>query len=200
MQTLDTDSQILLNQRQRLETPLASTLATDRAGKPMNWLGWQDVVTLMARDHVAWSAGDTIVTVRGGWDRHGQRSTCEIPAIIACKGRHQQWRNSPALTNPNLFRRDRHTCLYCARQAGPGVRLTRDHVIPRVQGGADCWENVVTACSRCNAHKGGRTPEQAGMPLLAVPYRPTWAEYLVLANSRILADQMDFLQAFLPTR
>ena len=200
MQTLDTDSQIRLYDRLPRNKRPAFTLATDRGGKPINWLGWQAVVTLMARDQIAWSTGDTVTTVRGGWDSQGGRSTCEIPAIVACRGRHQHWRNSPALNNPNLFKRDRHTCLYCATPAGPGVRLTRDHVVPRVQGGVDAWENVVTACSRCNAHKGGRTPEQAGMPLLAVPYRPTWAEYLVLANSRILADQMDFLQAFLPSR
>jgi hypothetical protein len=33
------------------------------------------------------------------------------------------------------------------------------------------------------------------MPLLAVPFVPNWAEYLVLTNRRILADQMEFLKA-----
>ena len=43
--------------------------------------------------------------------------------------------------------------------------------------------------------KGGRTPEQARMPLLAVPYVPNWAEFLALSNRRILADQMGFLKS-----
>jgi len=33
------------------------------------------------------------------------------------------------------------------------------------------------------------------MPLLAVPFVPNYAEYLVLSNRRILADQMAFLKA-----
>lgn len=36
------------------------------------------------------------------------------------------------------------------------------------------------------------------MPLLAVPFTPTWAEYLLLSNRRILADQMEFLLAQVP--
>jgi hypothetical protein len=53
---------------------------------------------------------------------------------------------------------------------------------------------VVTACKRCNARKGSRSPEEAHMPLLAIPYVPNLAEYLVLRNRRILADQMEFLR------
>ena len=33
------------------------------------------------------------------------------------------------------------------------------------------------------------------MELLALPYRPNWAEYLALENSgRVLGDQMEFLR------
>jgi hypothetical protein len=46
--------------------------------------------------------------------------------------------------------------------------------------------------------KGSRTPQQAGMPLLAVPYRPSWVEHLILSNRNILADQMEFLVSHLP--
>jgi 5-methylcytosine-specific restriction endonuclease McrA len=76
--------------------------------------------------------------------------------------------------------------------------LTRDHVHPLSQGGDDSWENVVTACFPCNSRKGGRTPQQASMPLLAVPYRPSWIEHLILSNRNILADQMEFLVNHLP--
>jgi 5-methylcytosine-specific restriction endonuclease McrA len=53
--------------------------------------------------------------------------------------------------------------------------------------------NVVTACRSCNQRKSGRTPDQAGMELLYAPYVPNKAEYLILSNRHILADQMDFL-------
>lgn len=41
-----------------------------------------------------------------------------------------------------------------------------------VVGGTRTWENIVTACEPCNRRKGGRTPEEAGMPLLHKPTRP----------------------------
>src|SRR3546814_5368592 len=65
--------------------------------------------------------------------------------------------------------------------------------MPASRGGASIWENCVTACRSCNQRKDDRTPEEANMRLLAVPYIPNLAEYLILSNRRILADQMEFL-------
>ena len=76
--------------------------------------------------------------------------------------------------------------------------LSRDHVKPLSQGGADIWQNVVTACKRCNNYKAGRTPEEAHMQLLAIPFKPTHAEYVYLQGRHILADQMEFLLAHFP--
>jgi hypothetical protein len=57
---------------------------------------------------------------------------------------------------------------------------------------------VVTACVRCNNFKAGRSPEDAGMELLAVPFTPTHAEYVFLMGRNVLADQMEFLRAHFP--
>jgi 5-methylcytosine-specific restriction endonuclease McrA len=73
-------------------------------------------------------------------------------------------------------------------------------VVPLSRGGRDQWQNVVSACIACNVRKGSRTPAEAGMPLLAVPYRPSWVEHLILSNRNILADQMEFLRSHLPKR
>ena len=89
--------------------------------------------------------------------------------------------------------------MYCGQQHLRS-ELTRDHVVPLSRGGRDVWENVVCACLACNVRKGNRTPQQAGMPLLAVPFRPSWVEHLILRNRHILADQMDFLVSHLPRR
>ena len=59
---------------------------------------------------------------------------------------------------------------------------------------------MITACKRCNHRKGSRSPEEAEMPLLAVPFTPTHAEYVYLQGRRILADQMEFLKAHFPRR
>ena len=67
--------------------------------------------------------------------------------------------------------------------------------MPKSLGGEDIWSNVVTACKGCNTKKGGRTPEKAGMRLLAIPYAPNWAEFLALSNRQILTDQLEFLKS-----
>ncbi len=69
---------------------------------------------------------------------------------------------------------------------------------PFSRGGQDTWSNVVSACRRCNNAKASRTPEQAGMQLLAVPFTPTYAEYIFLKGRRVLADQMEYLVAHFP--
>ena len=76
--------------------------------------------------------------------------------------------------------------------------LTLDHIIPRSRGGTLRYENVCTACVSCNTRKGVRTPDEAKMPLVYVPYRPNLAEeflLMALGRHRILADQHDFLVA-----
>ena len=96
------------------------------------------------------------------------RRACYLHPIVAAKGhaRPQALDPTPALTNAALFARDQHLCLYCGHEY-PRPHLTRDHVMPLSKGGRDIWENVVSACFHCNSRKGGRTPQQAGMPLLA---------------------------------
>ncbi|MNW18985.1 hypothetical protein D3C71_2187800 [compost metagenome] len=46
--------------------------------------------------------------------------------------------------------------------------------------------------------KGDRTPEQYGHQLLYLPYTPNRAEYLIMTNKRIMADQMEFLMSKIP--
>ncbi|MCL2722870.1 MAG: HNH endonuclease [Polyangiaceae bacterium] len=78
------------------------------------------------------------------------------------------------LTRRNLMLRDGHQCQYCGKQ--PPLRdLNIDHVLPRSRGGADSWENLVTACRYCNLRKGWRTPEEANMRLARKPSRPKWS-------------------------
>ncbi len=166
------------------------------AGQPIEWLDWQAAVCLYARELVTWTMGDVIHRIHGGYSRvTGEQTVIELPSIIACGGAQlARPRSSYPLSNNALFARDNHLCLYCTREF-PQHLLTRDHIVPLSRGGTDRWENVVSACRRCNQHKGNRLLEDIGMELVALPYRPNNAEYLALINSRrIRADQMDFLR------
>jgi len=81
-----------------------------------------------------------------------------------------------------VLARDQYTCQYCSTQPGRAL-LTMDHVIPRSRGGDTCWENVVTACGPCNRRKGGRTPDEAQMPVLKSPRRPRYLALTLLEGS-----------------
>jgi 5-methylcytosine-specific restriction endonuclease McrA len=73
----------------------------------------------------------------------------------------------------NVFIRDKHICQYCGKYFSRS-QLTLDHVIPIVQGGNKSWENIVTACKKCNQKKGGKTPHEAGIALIKKPKEPHW--------------------------
>lgn len=173
-------------------------LRLNNAGQPIKWIPWQQAICLYARDMIAWTAGENMLSFRGGTNRAtGKRSLVEINSIVAIKrsaNKKRAQRICPPLVNRELFRRDAYLCMYCGGHFHTS-NLTRDHIHPISKGGKDHWSNVVTACKHCNTKKGNRRPEEARMPLLAVPYSPNWAEYLALSNRRILADQMGFLKS-----
>jgi 5-methylcytosine-specific restriction endonuclease McrA len=155
-------------------------LSLDAHGRVLDWISWQDAACLYARDAVTWTLGEPCLAVHGGINRiTGQQSVLDLHPIIAARGhaRAKALNPTPALTNAALFARDQHLCLYCGNNV-PRQQLTRDHVMPLSQGGRDL--------------------AQASMPLLAVPYRPSWIEHLILSNRNILADQMAFLKSQLP--
>jgi 5-methylcytosine-specific restriction endonuclease McrA len=178
-------------------------LRTDVAGMPLEWIDYREAVRLYHNEQVAYACGARLYTVFGGHSSiTGERSSIAVNSIIATVGTGQGLRVDrdryvPPLNNRTLFKRDANLCLYCAIQF-PTRDLTRDHITPLSQGGLDVWNNVATACRRCNNHKGGRTPEQAAMQLIAVPFTPTYAEYIYLKGRRVLADQMQYLLAHIP--
>ena len=170
---------------------------------PLEWIGFQDAVRIHHLGQVAYTCGVLLYRIHGGYNAiTGLRSTIEVNSIIATYGDHHGLMKAraqyvPPLSNQALFARDARMCMYCGERF-LSRELSRDHITPLSRGGGDSWNNVVTACKRCNNHKAGRTPEQAGLTLLAVPFVPTHAEYVYLQGRRVLADQMEFLLAHFP--
>jgi hypothetical protein len=172
-------------------------LSLDAHGVPHRWISWQQACFYYAKNLVAWTLGEETFTYYGGISRiTGERSSITAHSIVAIKGKAlaaKGFNQVPPLNNRELFRRDRHMCAYCGGEFSY-FRLTRDHITPLSRGGRDTWMNVVCACRHCNGHKRNRLPQECGLELLYAPYVPNKAEYLILTNRRILADQMEFLK------
>jgi hypothetical protein len=176
-------------------------LALDAAGAPHRWIDFERAAYYYAKALVLWAAGERDVVLRGGFSRAtGERSRLAMNSIIALKGKDfmvRTYEREPTLSKEMLLARDRHVCAYCG-QRFKASELEMEHVTPRSRGGDDHWTNLVAACRKCNDRKGNRTPEEARMPLLYVPYIPNRHEAFILSNRRILADQMEFLLLGVP--
>jgi len=99
------------------------------------------------------------------------RLTIAVPKVIRLLGYDRFPREQVKLNRRNIYARDANRCQYCGTRFSTRD-LTLDHVVPRVQGGENSWTNLVCACVRCNARKGGRTPEGASMRLIRRPIKP----------------------------
>ena len=113
----------------------------------------------------------------------------EFPSVIRLRKYARVPFQSIMLTRKNILRRDGNRCQYC----GTHEDLTIDHVVPRSRGGADTWENLVTACHRCNHRKGNRTPREADMPLMREPFRPHHIVFLQGAVSQVADEWRPYL-------
>jgi len=175
-------------------------LALDMAGAPRKWVSAETAVGYYARDLVAWEHGAPAAVFRGGWQRSGARSIVQVASILAVRGAEflpTDFVREPLVTSDKLFVRDRNLCAYCGTRFR-AHDLSREHVVPVSRGGRDSWMNLVTACRGCNVRKSNRTPEEARMPLLYLPYVPSRWEDFILVNRHILADQMEYLLAKVP--
>lgn len=125
--------------------------------------GWAEVSAL--RDKFAGPASQDYEWVRT------VRMHIAVPKIIRLLGYDKLPRQEVKLNRRNIYARDRNRCQYCGSHFSTS-ELSLDHVLPRSQGGGSSWNNLVCCCIRCNAKKGGRTPDQAHMRLIRKPVKP----------------------------
>jgi 5-methylcytosine-specific restriction endonuclease McrA len=93
------------------------------------------------------------------------------------------------LSRKNILRRDNHRCQFC----GNTSNLTIDHIIPKSRGGEDTWENLTTACIKCNNKKGDRTPEEAGLKLRSIPKKPSHITFIKNFAGNVSDDWKPYL-------
>ncbi len=94
------------------------------------------------------------------------------------------------LSRRAVFVRDRYTCQYCGRES---KTLTLDHILPRSRGGKHEWDNVISACKRCNHRKAGRTPSEASMKLMKEPAVPRPNPFYMLEHRTLLDEWRPFI-------
>jgi len=111
-------------------------------------------------------------------------SIFKLPSVIVLKNLVKYRIKNLHCTRENILNRDKHTCQYCGSQPR-GNELTLDHIIPKSRGGKNTWENLVSACKKCNQKKGSRTPREAGMLPINRPARP---KYNFLNNVSLVED------------
>ncbi len=137
--------------------------------EPLSVVPVRRALVLVLRDRA-----DVVATNGAVW--HSESISIPSPSVVRLRRyvRVPYQRRIP-VNRRTVFDRDGHRCQYCGRQAE-----NLDHVVPRSQGGEHSWLNVVAACHRCNSKKGGRTPSEAGLTLVAKP-RPPAADAWVAA-------------------
>jgi hypothetical protein len=178
-----------------------TVLQLDIQGTPQAWIGLEEAALHYATGCVAWEDGaGPLAVLRGGFNvAAGRQSNLEVAPIIAVRGqsRVNLFEVMPTVTKAKLLRRDRCTCAYCG-EVFPDRDLQAEHVVPDSRGGPYSWMNLVTACGPCNLRKGSRTPEEAGMPLIYLPYVPSRFESFLLDGRRIRSDVHEWLASRLP--
>jgi 5-methylcytosine-specific restriction endonuclease McrA len=119
-----------------------------------------------------------------------------VPRVILLIAYDRVPKRRTRFSRYNIFARDKNTCQYCG-QKFQRHELNLDHVIPRSQGGFSTWENVVCSCHHCNRRKGGKTPDQAKMKLIAPPRKPAWTPPLNLSLQELMRKEwvpfLDFM-------
>ncbi len=145
---------------------MEQTLLLNATYEPLKVVNWRKALTLLCQGKVE------IIAV---YDReiHAVSVSFKLPSVIRLLRfvRIKRRIDYVPFSRANIYARDRHKCQYCGH-GFPTSELTFDHVIPVAQGGRKDWENIVTCCVTCNRRKGGQTPAEAGMHLIAPPRRP----------------------------
>jgi 5-methylcytosine-specific restriction endonuclease McrA len=151
-------------------------LVLSQGYEPVKIVSWQRAITLLFLGKVE---------VIEEYDRNIKSTSIliKIPSVVRLLSAIRRRKQPVKFSRVNIYGRDRYACQYCGVKK-PIAELTYDHVVPRSQGGKTSWTNIVTACETCNRKKANRTPDQAGMRLLAHPVQPKAMPVLVITVSR----------------
>ena len=112
---------------------------------------------------------------------HSERAQVAVPSVVRLtRFVRVPYRATVPLTRKAVFARDGGRCVYCGAAA-----TSLDHVVPRSRGGPHAWDNVVSACGRCNHVKADRGIAELGWRLRRPPAAPSGAAWRVIGARRV---------------
>lgn len=112
---------------------------------------------------------------------HSERQSMAVPAVVRL-ARYVKvpYRATVPLTRKAVFARDGGKCVYCG-----AIATSLDHVVPKSRGGPHTWDNVVSACGRCNHVKADRGIAELGWRLRSSPRAPVGSAWRVVGARRV---------------
>lgn len=157
----------------RIHSTSATALVLNASYEPLCVVSVRRAAVLvLTRKAVSVTDGDTVL--------HSETQVLRVPAVVRLtRFVKVPFRGQVSLTRRAIFSRDGGTCGYCGAAA-----TTIDHVLPRSRGGRHSWENVVSACHRCNHRKADRTLDELGWRLRSAPIAPSGSAWRVLGHRK----------------
>lgn len=151
---------------------MKKTLVLNADYYPLTSISWKKAMELIFKNkaiEVEFYEDDHILDASGNhWPR---------PCVIRLKKYIKRQIKKVPFCRKNVYMRDRFQCQYCGKSFEPND-LTYDHVIPRSKWknlkSPTNWDNIVTACFKCNNIKADRTCEQSKMYPINNPKEPKY--------------------------
>ena len=139
---------------------MVKVLVLNASYEPLNITTWKRATVLMLKGKAESLENNNQISIH---------KKIKLPSVIRLRNYIKVPFRTLPLNRKNIFARDQNTCQYCGYM---GKNLSVDHVIPKSKGGDDSWDNVTTACIKCNSKKGNQTTQEANLKLLNKPYKP----------------------------
>ena len=179
-------------------------LRTDASGMPLEWIDYKEAVRLYCLGQVAYSFGQPLFQLRGGTNaRTGERTVVEISSIVATVGQSKQSRPpAPRLRaaaqqrNTVPARRPPLHVLRPALRVRAAVARSRDAAVAWRPGRVEQRRDGLPPLQQPS--RPGARRSRRSLQLIAIPFTPSYAEYIYLKGRRVLADQMEYLLAHFP--
>lgn len=157
-----------------------NTILCNTTVQVMGTISWQTAVNLLLTNKAV-SIKDSERVVRS------PSTTVVIPEIamlVSYVDESHLYTENDCFSRSMILTRDGNVCAYCG-----GYGNTVDHIVPRAKGGSNRWDNLITACVKCNATKDDKMLVELGWEML---YQP-----VPISRSTLYAQHQDSVVAAL---